>query len=289
MARKKSCNTNATQETENVNKKNYVQNKNFPRKIPNNSNTISSFLLVGTPQEEGKTTNDENIHSLIQEADSKEKEMDKLIFCDISNKNDELDVSPEHANTVIYDLTSPRVIVGQKRHIEESSDSVVEGNNTDELIRLKKKCLEIEKRVEVLEMTWMPCPEHLDTVQNIFNGIIEDINNDRVVMNNNNKMSDSNNGLNIDSEILFALKKDSSTATARSILKYLYPHPPVNFKLFDVDSALVADIVRYSKECHPDDASTTARIRHAMSNYFALITYRKKRKSIISNTTIQNQ
>ncbi|CAF4935824.1 unnamed protein product, partial [Rotaria sp. Silwood2] len=102
-------------------------------------------------------------------------------------------------------------------------------------------------------MTWMPCSEHLDTVQNIFNGIIEDINNDRVVMNNNNKMSDSNNGLNIDSEILFALKKDSSTATARSILKYLYPHPPVNFKLSDVDPALVADIVRYSKECHPDD------------------------------------
>ncbi|CAF3254398.1 unnamed protein product [Rotaria sp. Silwood2] len=82
---------------------------------------------------------------------------------------------------------------------------------------------------------------------------------------------------------------DSSTATARSILKYLYPHPPVNFKLSDVDPALVADIVRYSKECHPDDASTTARIRHAMFNYFALITYRKKRKSIISNTSIQNQ
>ncbi|CAF3074642.1 unnamed protein product, partial [Rotaria sp. Silwood2] len=266
MARKKSYSTNATQDKENVNNKS--------RKIPNNSNTIGSFLLVGTPQEE-KTTIDENIHSLIQEADSKEKEMDKLIFCDISNKNDELDVSPKHANTVIYDLTSPRVIVDQKRHIEESSDSILDENNTDELVRLKKKCLEIEKRVEVLELTWMrndinSRPEHLDTVQNIFNGIIEDINNDRVAM--NNKMSDSNNGLNIDSEILFALKKDSSTATARSILKYLYPHPPGNFKLFDVDPALVADIVRYSKKCHLDDASTTSRIRHAMSNYFALIT-----------------
>ncbi len=81
-------------------------------------------------------------------------------------------------------------------------------------------------------------------VQNIFNGIIEDVNNDRVVMNNNKKISDSNNGLNIDPEILSTLKKDSSTATARGILKYLYPHPPDNFKLSDIHPALVADIVR---------------------------------------------
>ncbi len=51
--------------------------------------------------------------------------------------------------------SGPRVNVGQKRHIEESSDSILDDNNTSELIRLKKKCLEIEKRVEVLETTWM--------------------------------------------------------------------------------------------------------------------------------------
>ncbi|CAF1558578.1 unnamed protein product, partial [Adineta steineri] len=76
---------------------------------------------------------------------------------------------------------------------------------------------------------------------------------------------------------------DSSTTTARAILKYLYPRPSPNFKLSDIHPTTAAYIVDCSKNCHPDDRSTTKQIRRSMSNYFASIKHRKKRKTILLN------
>ncbi|CAF1556631.1 unnamed protein product, partial [Adineta steineri] len=89
--------------------------------------------------------------------------------------------------------------------------------------------------------------------------------------------------------ILSEIKQDSSTTTARAILKYLYPRPSPNFKLSDIDSTTAAYIVECSKNCHPDDPSTTKQIRRSMSNYFASIKHRKKRKAIILNAGGRNQ
>ncbi|CAF1336752.1 unnamed protein product [Adineta steineri] len=116
--------------------------------------------------------------------------------------------------------TGVQVVSSQKRKREESSDLILDENNTDELIRIKKKCLDLEKRVEVLESALMPYSDHLNMVENMFDGIVEDTNHDRVVVNDDKKMSDSNNELNISSEILSELKQDSSTTTARAIVKY---------------------------------------------------------------------
>lgn len=80
--------------------------------------------------------------------------------------------------------------------------------------------------------------------QNVLNNVIENVNNDYVAMTANNKMPDSYHGLDIDPENLSVLKKNSSTATARRILKYLYPHPSTDLKLSDINSAIVTDIIR---------------------------------------------
>ncbi|CAF1474103.1 unnamed protein product [Adineta steineri] len=122
-----------------------------------------------------------------------------------------------------------QVVTSQKRKREEYFDLILDENNSDEFIRLKKKCLDLEKRVEVLESALMPYSDQLDMVENMFDDIVEDTNHDRIVVNDGRKMSDSNNELNLNSEILNGLKQDSSTTTARAILKYLYPRASPNF------------------------------------------------------------
>lgn len=89
----------------------------------------------------------------------------------------------------------------------------------------------------------LACPDHLDMVQNIFHDLIQDIDNDNVVTNNNDIMSNFNGDLSIGPEILSSLKKDNCTSIARAIIKHLFSNPPSNFKLSDVNPTLAADIV----------------------------------------------
>ncbi|CAF0877917.1 unnamed protein product [Adineta steineri] len=270
MARKKIRGQKLQQENENVKEKNYVQENNLPLTIRNNPlTTIQNCSPISSPIKEDKTCSFDTC--------SNEKKNDTPILYNVSNKIDGIDGNCEHANTDV------QVVTSQKRKREESFDLILDENNSDEFIRLKKKCLDLEKRVEVLESALMPYSEDLNMVENIFGGIVEDINHDRIVINDDKKMLDLNNELNINSEILNGLKQDSSTTTARAILKYLYPRPSPNFKLSDIDPTTAAYIVACSKNCHPDDRSTTKQIRRSMSNYFASIKHRKKRKTILLN------
>jgi hypothetical protein len=49
--------------------------------------------------------------------------------------------------------------------------------------------------------------------------------------------------LNIDNVTLNSLKQESATSTARSILRYLYPNPEMNFKLSNMDKGLVKAVI----------------------------------------------
>ncbi|CAF1396190.1 unnamed protein product [Adineta steineri] len=49
--------------------------------------------------------------------------------------------------------------------------------------------------------------------------------------------------LQIEPNVLSGLRKNNVTATARSILKYKFPNPSVNFKLADIDPELANAIV----------------------------------------------
>ncbi|CAF1511126.1 unnamed protein product, partial [Adineta steineri] len=105
---------------------------------------------------------------------SNEKKNDTPILYNVSNKIDGIDENCEHANTDV------EVVTSQKRKREESFDLILDEDNSDEFIRLKKKCLDLEKRVEVLESALMPYSEDLNMVENMFGGIVEDTNHDRI-------------------------------------------------------------------------------------------------------------
>lgn len=68
---------------------------------------------------------------------------------------------------------------------------------------------------------------------------------DHIVPANNNHDKPPNDItiFNIDDATLNALKQESATSTARSILRYLYPNPEMNFKLSNMDKALVDAII----------------------------------------------
>ncbi|UJR06544.1 hypothetical protein I4U23_010827 [Adineta vaga] len=220
MVRKKLYRQNPQQEKENVKKENYVPEDSFSLAIESNSpTTMNNVPRVSSIVKE-------EFHHI--EPFSNEKKIDTTIFYDASNKIDGNNTSSERASTY------SRIDSGQKRNLE---------NDLSELIQLKKICLEIEKRIEVLETTMMPYPEHSEVVQNIVDDMMKDINDDLVGMNDDKKMSPSNNRLNIDPTILAGLQKDTSTTTARAILKYLYPIPPLNFKLTDIDPTVINDII----------------------------------------------
>ena len=96
-------------------------------------------------------------------------------------------------------------------------------------------------------IVFLAYPENLPVVSNIFNDVLHSIDQDNVVMNNNDEMSNLIQILNIDLNNLLKLKRRTATATARSILKYTFPSPTANFKLTDMDKTLADAIVRKSK------------------------------------------
>jgi hypothetical protein len=190
--------------------------------------------------------------------------------------------------------------VGQKRPIELVDSNTID-NKEIELINLKKRCIDLEQRVEILEKTclckfislnsirifyffYVVIPQHMTSIQNFFHDIIQSsnnnndiimlnnndsvtINNDNIVTvnddiisvnnddivtvnNNDDKTSNAITVLNIDDVTLASLKRENATSTARAILKYFYPNPEMNFKLKNMDKALVAAIIGKSGFFH---------------------------------------
>ncbi|UJR37029.1 hypothetical protein I4U23_029736 [Adineta vaga] len=212
------------------------------------------------------------------------------------------------------------LVAGQKRSIELVDTNTVDDKEI-EIKNLKRRCADLEYRVEILEKTCSDmvsiqelCEEISQNSNNNKDGIaaggdisgfmtgdidgivpmnVQDVvvdYNDTVIptKNDNNATitcsdNDDTTGrgfstFTIDNKILTSLKKDSKTTTARSILKYLFPDPQFNCKLSDVDKLIVDEIIKYVEEMHPDDtATTTAKVKHSMSNYFGSINHKKKK------------
>ncbi|CAF1401691.1 unnamed protein product [Rotaria sp. Silwood1] len=235
----------------------------------------------------------------------------------------------QYTNSTTDATTNCSVAVGLKRPIELVDSHPID-NKEIEIINLKKQCIDLQQRVEILEKTCLLIPEHMNSIENFFHDIIEGSknNNDGIMLNNidcvtvnnddvftiydniipvNNDgtvtvnyhddiaTANNNDGktasavtiLNIDDATLGSLKKENTTSTARSILKYLYPNPELNFKLSSMDKTLVDAIISCTQKAHPSELTTTAKIRHAMSNYFGLLNYKKKIKSTISNKRVE--
>ncbi|CAF1252327.1 unnamed protein product [Rotaria sordida] len=231
----------------------------------------------------------------------------KSVMKDLNEEKENNNPCVEYTSSTTNVKTNCPLTVGQKRAIELVDSNSI-GNKEIEMINLKKRCIDIEQRVEFLENTFLSIQQHMTSVQNFFNDIIQSSNNDNdVIMLNNNDFVTVNNDdvvtvnndydktanvitiLNIDDATLDSLKKEKSTSTARSILKYLYPNPELNFKLSNMDKALVDAIVDCVQKAHASELTTTAEIKHAMSNYFGLLNYKKKNKSTVSKKIVKKR
>jgi hypothetical protein len=80
--------------------------------------------------------------------------------------------------------------------------------------------------------------------RNLLDGALNSVDQDNVAMNNDREIINAGQALAIDPNVLLKLKKQTATATARSILKYKIPRPANNIKLADVDKTLIDAIVR---------------------------------------------
>ncbi|CAF1281415.1 unnamed protein product [Adineta ricciae] len=223
--------------------------------------------------------------------------------------------SDDHqGNKKIVEISCPATI-GEKRKLESINCNI--GNNEEnEIILLKKRCVELEDRIVLLEKSCLSIPSDVN-IQQFFEDVLpsfSDKNHDDITMtasdlvmgvdsdavgetdtgsSASNPGNDSNTVsydcdqrevchlplLPIDDKMLSSLKKENTTCTARSIIKFLFPNPPDNFKLSNVDKDVVENIVQVVKIMHPEETTTTAtKIRHSMSNYFGSLTYKKKKK-----------
>ncbi len=114
--------------------------------------------------------------------------------------------------------------------------------NNDNLVTMNNDDLVTMNNVDVIN----PGNSPVDLVPADNNDIIGTaLYNDHTVPANNNHDKPPNDItiFNIDDATLNSLKQDSATTTARSILRYLYPNPEINFKLSNMDKALVDAII----------------------------------------------
>ncbi|UJR12984.1 hypothetical protein I4U23_000010 [Adineta vaga] len=176
--------------------------------------------------------------------------------------------------------TNPEPIVGQKRSADELHYINTDYVNELDLPQLKRFCMNLQARVIRLEAAWIPSVEDVEIVQNTLNDMFEGVNRCGIVLDNNKNTMNAMKLLNIDNDGMIKLNKATATAIARSLIKHKFPNPPINFKLVDVDTEIIDAILLLSKLAHPNDMSSAAKIRRAISNYFATMTYRKKLNNV---------
>ncbi|CAF2996045.1 unnamed protein product [Rotaria sp. Silwood2] len=180
-------------------------------------------------------------------------------------------------------------IRGQKRSFEDSIDSIENNKRSDSsndlllnyIMELKQKYVELESKITQLENGSMPPAGHLHINQNSMEPVnfLRDEENTDV----GEKISivDIVKILKIDANKLLKCNGKTSTATARSVIKAMYPNPRSNFRYRDVDKSIVDSIINYTKLSNPNDKVSDAERRRAVSNYFSYLTHRRKIKEMI--------
>ncbi|CAF1297803.1 unnamed protein product [Rotaria sp. Silwood1] len=167
------------------------------------------------------------------------------------NENENIvSVFDEYSN--VTDDLSVHGIQGQKRPFEDSIDSIESNKHSsssnhsllNDITALKRKCFELESKVEKLENGSMTPIGH----SNINRNSMETMNFVRDDKENTNvgkeiSMVDIVRVLNMDENKLLKCNEKTSTATARSVIKSMYPNPHSNFGYRDVDRSIVDSII----------------------------------------------
>ncbi|CAF3761628.1 unnamed protein product [Rotaria sp. Silwood1] len=176
---------------------------------------------------------------------------------------------------------------GQKRSFEHHTDTMENEKHSDlsndvssdDMPNLKRKFVELEAKLETLKAEWMPRPIDSKVIQH-FNETTNISRNDKenTIFHQDRSPVDIMRILNMNKDQLKICNKKSSTATARSVIKFIFPHPDSNFGYSQVDKIIIDTIIQYTKFSNPNDDTSDAKIRRAISNYFSYLNYQRKIK-----------
>ncbi|CAF1624993.1 unnamed protein product [Rotaria magnacalcarata] len=86
--------------------------------------------------------------------------------------------------------------------------------------------------------------------------------------------------LKMSEEQLKKCHKKTQTATARCLIRFIFPTPEPSFKLSNVDKFIIDGIIKYSKYVNPVDNASGVEVRRAIGYYFSSSAYNKKKERI---------
>ena len=108
--------------------------------------------------------------------------------------------------------------------------------------------------------------------------------------------------LKMDANKLKTCNKKTATATARFVIKSMYPNCDSNFRYSDVDKSIIDCIIgklsvlflieqyfysiEYTKFSNPNDKTSNTERRRAISNYFAYLAHQRKLKAMMVSNQI---
>ena len=90
---------------------------------------------------------------------------------------------------------------------------------------------------------YLASAEHSAIVQHTLNDMLKCVDQCIAVPHNNNDMVNVMQILNISAIEMIKLNKKSATGTARSIIKFKFPDPPIDFRLPNVNKEIVDAII----------------------------------------------
>ncbi|CAF2121499.1 unnamed protein product [Rotaria magnacalcarata] len=174
---------------------------------------------------------------------------------------------------------------GQKRFLDanENAKFLYAPNYvsyTDYMV-LKNQYDGLESRVIKLENERMPQPQHPTTVKHFTNtsntlrGTQED-----TIVDKDSLMLKMKQLLGLDEKQLVEYHEKTSKATARCLIKFLYPNPEPNLTYSNVKKSVINSIISYTKLSNPYDTASDAEIRKSINNYFTSLPRKTKMKTV---------
>ncbi|CAF1204600.1 unnamed protein product [Adineta steineri] len=130
------------------------------------------------------------------------------------------------------------VILQHMTNFQDLFNDVLQNpNNENDVIMLTNNAIVTTNNDNVISLN--------ENIVSTNNTDLNTVNNDHIVATNieNEKREMLYSSFDIDYETLLSLKTENATSTARSVLRYLYPNPDMNFKLSNVNKNIVDAII----------------------------------------------
>ncbi|CAF4318729.1 unnamed protein product [Rotaria magnacalcarata] len=117
--------------------------------------------------------------------------------------------------------------------------------------------------------------KHFTNTSNTLRGTQEDI-----IVDKDSLMLKMKQLLGLDEKQLVEYHEKTSKATARCLIKFLYPNPEPNFTYSNVEKSVINSIISYTKLSNPYDTASVAEIRKSINNYFTSLPRKTKTKTV---------